>query len=266
MPSYVALTPTDPRLGMSATPYKAVHCRQFVSDEMLHASEMYKQVLGPGGVEYAMGFTIPMEQEMACMLSVVRGPDHVPFTTDDCADFGRFVPHVGRAVTMYGAFQHCREELAMVKALLDGVPLGMMVVHEDELKVANRAAHTLLGEGDVMRLRNGQLHGATRRADTDLREAVHEALSGTDQPIGLALPIDHAEPVRAVIRRLHATSAGMLGTPGEAVALYVTDPRKPVETQEEILQRLFGLTPREASVLRLLVAGEDLHSVAARLG
>jgi len=51
-----------------------------------------------------------------------------------------------------------------------------------------------------------------------------------------------------------------------AVALYVTDPRKPVETPEEILQRLFGLTPREAAVLRILAEGEDLQSVAARLG
>jgi DNA-binding CsgD family transcriptional regulator len=58
----------------------------------------------------------------------------------------------------------------------------------------------------------------------------------------------------------------MLGAQSEAVALYVTDPRKPVETQEEILQRLFGLTPREAAVLRILVEGEDLQSVAARLG
>jgi DNA-binding CsgD family transcriptional regulator len=50
------------------------------------------------------------------------------------------------------------------------------------------------------------------------------------------------------------------------VALYVTDPRKPVETPGEILQRLFGLSAREASVLRLLVEGGDLQGAAARLG
>jgi DNA-binding CsgD family transcriptional regulator len=167
---------------------------------------------------------------------------------------------------MHGAFQRCRDELAAVKALIDGVPLGMMVVDDDELKVANRAARTLLGEGVALRLHNGRLHGATRQADTDLRDAVREALNGADQPIGLALPIDHAEPVRAVIRRLHPASAGTLGAPSEAVALYVTDPRKPVETQEEILQRLFGLTAREASVLRIVVEGDNLQTVAVRLG
>jgi DNA-binding CsgD family transcriptional regulator len=266
MPRYLALTPTDPRVGMNAALYKAVHCRQIVSDEVLRASDIYKQVLAPLGIEYSMSFTVPVDEKMVCLLSVMRGPDHALFTAGDCAGYSCFVPHVGRAVTLHGAFQSCREELATVKALLDGVPLGMMVVDDDELKVANRAARTLLDEGDAMRVQNGRLRGTTRRADAELRDAVHEARSGTDQPIGLALAIDHAEPMRAVIRRLHPASAGMLGAPSEAVALYVTDPRKPVETPGEILQRLFGLSAREASVLRLLVEGGDLRGAAARLG
>jgi len=265
VPRYLALTPTDPRMGMVATRFKAVHCRQFISDDELWASDIYRQVLKPVGVEYSMGLTVALERELGCMLSVMRGPDQVSFTNNDCADFGRLSPHITRAANMHGAFQQCREQLAAVNALLDSVPVGMMVVDDDELKVANRAAQELLGDGDAMRVQNGRLYGATRRGDADLRDAVHQALSGTDQPIGLALPIEHDEPVRAVIRRLHPASAGMLGAPSEAVALYVTDPRKPVETSEEILQRLFGLTAREASVLCILVEGKNLQGVAARL-
>jgi DNA-binding CsgD family transcriptional regulator len=266
MPRYIALTPTDPRMNLINTRYKATHCRELVSDEVLWASEMYKQVLNPGGIEYAMGITIPVDEEVVAVLSVMRGPRSNPFTGDECVDFSRFAPHVTRAISMHGTFRRCREELTTVKALLDSVPLGMLVVEDDELKVANRAARTMLDEGDAMRLQNGRLSGATRRADTDLRAAVHEALDGGDRAVGVTLPIDHAEPVRAVVRRLHPGSAGMVGARSEAVALYVTDPRKPVETPEEILQRLFGLTPREASVLRILVEGEDLQAVASRLG
>jgi DNA-binding CsgD family transcriptional regulator len=266
MPRYIALTPTDPRMHMVNARYKATHCRELVSDEVLWASEMYKQVLNPYGVEYTMGITIPVDEEVVAILSVMRGPRVAPFTGDECADFSRFAPHVTRAISMYGAFRRCREELTSVKALLDGVPLGMLVVEDDELKVANRAARTMLDEGDAMRLQNGRLGGATRRADTDLRAAVHEALDGDDRAVGVTLPIDHAEPVRAVVRRLHPGSAKMVGARSEAVALYVTDPRKPLETSEETLQRLFGLTPREALVLRMLVEGDDLQAVASRLG
>jgi hypothetical protein len=255
MPRYVALSPTDPRGGLAAAKYKAMHCRQVVADEVLRASEIYKEALAPLGIEYSMCFIVPVNEELSCYLSLMRGPQHVPFSSDDCADFSRLAPHVGRAVTMHGAFQRCRDELTTVKSLLDGVPLGMMVVDDEELKVANRAARTLLEEGDAVRVDNGRLRGTTRRAEVDLREA----RSGTDQPIGVALPIDHAEPMRAVIRRLPAASAGMLGAPREAVALYVTDPRKPIETLEDILQRLFGLTAREAAVLHVLVKGGKLQ-------
>ena len=266
LPQYMAFTPTDPRSGMLVNQYRATHCRQFVSDAALHASEMYKHALNPVGIEYAMGLGAPIDQELKFFISVMRGPDVAPFISDECTDFGRFAPHVTRAVTMHSNFQRCREELTTVKALLDRVPLGIMVVDDDEVKVANRTARALLEEGDAMRLQNGRLCGTTRRADADLRAAVHEALNEGDQPIGVVLPIDHAEPVRAVVRRLHPASAGMVGTASEAVALYVTDPRKPIETPEEILQRLFGLTPREAAVLRILAEGGDLQSAAARLG
>jgi hypothetical protein len=78
VPAYLALTPTDPRAGLVETRYKAMHCRQFVSDEVLWASEMYKQALSPGGVEYSMAFTLPIDPGMTCVLAVMRGPDHAP--------------------------------------------------------------------------------------------------------------------------------------------------------------------------------------------
>lgn len=265
LPAYIAMSPVDPRGGMIASQFKAVHCRQFVTDEALHTSEFYRKVLEPVDVEYSMAFTIPVDPKMLCLLGVMRGRDSVPFTTSDCEEFGRFVPHIGRAVTMHGAFQHYRNELDAVRMLLDDVPLGMMVIDNEELKVANCAARTLLDEGDVMCVRNGRLQGATRRSDAELRDAVDEALCGHGRAIGVTLPIDHEEPVRAVVRRLHPASAGMLGTQSGSVALYVTDPRKPVETPEEILQWLFGLSAREATVLRLLVDGKDLRTVAKRL-
>ena len=266
MPKYIALSPTDPRMRMLTTTYKATHCRQFLSDEELWASEMYKQALKPSGVEYCMGFTLPIDQDITVILGVMRGPHLAPFTANECTEFGRFAPHVTRAISMHGAFRRTHEELTTVKALLDGVPLGLMVVEEDELKVANRAARAILEDGDALLLRNGRLSGATGRTDAELRAAVNEALSDSDKQIGVTLPTDHAEPIRGLVRKLHPRSAQFIGAASESVALYLTDPRRPMETPEETLQRLFGLTPREATVVRSLAKGEDLQTTAAQLG
>lgn len=266
MPRYIELTPRDPRGPLlAAARFKAMHCREVVSDEVLWASDMYREVLGPVGIEYSMCFSLPIDEDTGCLLSVMRTRDHAPFTRGDCLDFSALAPHVSRAVTMHGVFQQNKEELTTVKAMLDEVPLGMIALDGEDVIVANRTARTLLEEGDAMHVRNGRLHGATRRADAELREAVDAARNG-DKAIGLTLMIDHTEPVRVVIRRLRPISADLIGTPRESVALYVSDPRKPIETSEEILQRLFGLTAREASVLGLLVEGADVQGVAARLG
>jgi len=97
-------------------------------------------------------------------------------------------------------------------------------------------------------------------------EAMREAQGGGDRPIGVTLPAGKAQPLRAVVRKLGRSTAGLLGARPDAVALYLADSRRPLETSEELLRRLFGLTAREASVLRALVEGGDTRGIARRLG
>jgi DNA-binding CsgD family transcriptional regulator len=258
---FAQLSVTDPR--MSTVRYKAVHCRQVVSEEALRASQIYREALAPARIEYSMYFSVPVDEEGLCLLSVMRPPGTPVFTDEDCATFGRFVPHVARALEMHNTIHRIREQVAAARALLDGVPLAMMVVKNADVTIANKAARTLLDEGDAISYRQGRLRAATPSADAQLREAIGEASAGGDQSVAVTLPVENADdPVRCVIRKLNPASAGMLGSDREAVALYLSDPRKPIETPGEILQRLFGLTPREAAVLHALVQGKDIAAVA----
>jgi DNA-binding CsgD family transcriptional regulator len=221
-------------------------------------------VLGPAGVEYSMYFIVDLGDQLMCVMCVMRGPEGEPFTDENCVEFSRFVPHVQRATTLFATFERLRGEIAATRAVIDAVPMGMMVVEDEELRVANQAAREILREGDALQCTSGRLRGASRRADVELREAIDEARD-SENAVGLTLPIEHDEPMRAIARRLHPASAGRLGMQNDAVALYVTDPRKPIETNEEVLQRLFGLTSREAALLRILVEGGDLKTAAAKL-
>src|SRR5665213_1630563 len=97
--TYIDMTASDPRAPPRS--FKAYHCRQIVSDETLWSSPMYRQALAPAGIEYAMYFTLDLE-EATCAAGVMRGPGQAPYTVDDCNDFGRFIPHISRAVMMFG--------------------------------------------------------------------------------------------------------------------------------------------------------------------
>jgi DNA-binding CsgD family transcriptional regulator len=145
--------------------------------------------------------------------------------------------------------------------------VGVVVVDDNRIVLANQAARALLDEGHILRLVDGRIHAATPEADAKLAAAVRDVRDNEgDKPVAIGLEVGANDQVRALIRPLRSPSAAMLGVDHEAIALYLSDPRKTIETPEEILQQMFGLTTREAAVLRALVQGDDLNTIAKRLG
>ncbi|MBN9697252.1 MAG: helix-turn-helix transcriptional regulator [Zoogloea sp.] len=75
-------------------------------------------------------------------------------------------------------------------------------------------------------------------------------------------------PLQCLVTRLRlddaATSPNLIARP--RLALYLTDPDKPIETSEQLLQRLFGLTAAEARVLERLTAGLSVEEIAQGSG
>jgi len=260
---YRKLAATDPRIPPRL--FKAYHCRQIVSDEALRSSVIYQQALAPAGIEYSMYFGVELDDGAKCAVGVMRGPKQAAFTAEDCEDLGRFIPHVSRAVSMHGTLRRARGAVEVAQALINGVPLGMMVVHEGKVVLANSAARELLDQGDPLLRSGGRLQATTSHGDAKLEQAIREARNGGDKPVGVTLPAGEAEQVRVIVRRLPPSTVGMLGAREGAVALYLADSRRPVETSEEVLRRLFGLTEREATVLRALIQGDDARGIARRL-
>ena len=260
---YRELALTDPRMPPAL--FKAFHCRQIVSDDALHASAIYQDVLAPAGIEYAMYFGLDLGQAK-CALSVMRGPQHSPFSDEDCENFGRFVPHVSRAVTMHDSLRRAHENAAAAAQLVDNLPIGMIVLNGDEIALANAAARTLLEEGLALWGLNGRLRAVSVASNEILQQALTKARGRGGEPVGFELPQGGGHVIRAVVRRMQSSSAALLGARDEALALYLSNSRRSVEAPEEVLQRIFGLTTREAGVLRALVHGDDMKSIAQKLG
>lgn len=256
---YGELTQADPR--QSPICFEALHCRQIVSDEALRAGGIYKQALRSAEVGHAVCFSVPLADDVMCFLELTRSPHQAPYSEADCEDFGRLVPHVSRALTLHRALHRYRQEVDTARALMDGIPLGIVVIENNNVVLANKTAWSVIEQGDALHYHNGRLRASTPLADIELRNAVREAYA-TEEAVGVALPTGESDPLRAVIRQLNPGSAERLGGRHGLVAMYLTDPRKLIETREEVLQRLFGLTPREAAVLRVLALGRDVREIA----
>ena len=106
-----------------------------------------------------MFFGLDFDDGGKCAVSLMRGPDRQAFSAEECDDFGRFIPHVSRAVTIHGTLRRARGWAAAAQALIDGVPLGMMVVDDDRVVLANAAARALLKRGDSLHDAGGKAAG-----------------------------------------------------------------------------------------------------------
>jgi DNA-binding CsgD family transcriptional regulator len=263
MERYLGLTISDPR--RTQITFKPVHCRQLLSDIELRSSEIYRDVLAPMEVEYSMFVVLDCDAEARCVVSLMRGPDAAPFTADDCEDFGRFVPHIDRAVRIRDTLSRARDIAAASQALIDALPVAMIVLQDDRILLTNAAATDLLDQGDALRRSGRTLQASTPLAQAQLTRAIAEAGAARGAAVGLTMQAGDSGQLRIVVRTLEPESATMLGGKTDAIALYLTDSRRPIETREEIVRRLFGLTAREAAVICALAQGDTSRMIAARL-
>ena len=268
------LFPDDPRIAYAMRHAgMPVTCRQCVDEEILHASRVYKEFLGPAGVEYTMGVHF-MDQTMGYALSVMRGPDGRPFTQADSELFGEFVPSLKRAIELHKRLATLDFEKRLAFEAFDSMPLGLVLVAGDgRVFFANQAAHEISMDRDGFTLTNDRfsLHapGETAKALGYIGQAVASARRGEIIAAeGLSIDRPSGErPYEAVIATVWGNHLRFgLGKLDEPVAvLFITDPDRPQEAPPELLQRIYGLTPAEAKVVEQLVTGSSVAEVARTL-
>jgi len=268
------LFPDDPRIAYAMRHAgMPVTCRQCVDEETLHASRVYKEFLGPAGVEYTMGVHF-MDESMGYALSVMRGPESQPFTRADSELFGELVPSVKRAIELHKRLAMLDFEKRMALETFDTMPLGLVLAASDgRVFFANRAAHEISANRDGFVIANDRfsVHAPDQTAKIlgYIRQAVESARRGeilTAEGLPITRPSGE-RPYEAVIATVWGNHLRFgLGQLDDPVAvLFITDPDRPQEAPPEILQRLYGLTPAEAKVVELLVAGNSVAKASGIL-
>lgn len=164
-----------------------------------------------------------------------------------------------------------RPDPAMVLGVLDGLPIGVVVVRRDtEVVFANRSARRLL-EGELSPLfeHEGQLRAADGDANRRLADLIREA-SGARlevRPIDGAIQFDRpsGRPISAVVSPIGVSLGFQLARQDLALIL-VSDPDHGASAIDEVLRAQYGLTPSESRVAVKLAQGvsleqltEDLH-------
>ncbi|HWV43299.1 hypothetical protein [Pseudorhodoplanes sp.] len=272
---YEELMSEDPRLPhFSANPFKPLHCRMLVSEEQLHASRVYQEVLSVGGVEYSLGVNLVEDTRTLTYFLVLRDRTQSQFTDADCELMSALIPHLGRALKLQRDLGLVSVERNAAFDALDNMALGIIIIDSDaRIKFSNEAARQIAAARDGLRLTAGRLVVDESDGDSIRKRAqrlIKAALSGQMTP-GEAFEIARpsgGEPYTALISALgnSQTRVGWNTLDEQFAIVYVRDPYQPDETRAEILQRLYGLMPSQARLADLLASGYSLKDAAQKLG
>lgn len=193
------------------------------------------------------------------------------YLTKPFGDIDRISQSLDRALE-----QHCRRlatqhRIVRLEAhretlahLMDRLPMGVILLGGDgTVLMTNRAAEQILGEADGLGVKAGRLQGGN-----ELRGLLSQATRITEGTrVGRAITLERPSerPALSTLVTPLGDVAASIGNGEPAAAIFVSDPGHRVENAEELLCRLYTLTPTEARMTAVLMQGRSVEDAAGEL-
>jgi FixJ family two-component response regulator len=202
------------------------------------------------------------------------------YLTKPFGDIARISESLDRALEKHESRLATQERILLLEAhrdtlihLLNRLPMGVLLLGgEGHVLMTNKAAEMIFAAHDGLTITKERELSITAASlgDTSLRELLARAtqLTPGERRMGgattLLRPSD--EPLLSVLVTPLGDLSDPIGREEPAAAVFISDPHRRVETAEELLCRLYGLTPTEARLTAMLMQGMSLEDAVPELG
>lgn len=179
------------------------------------------------------------------------------------------VPHLQRAVLLQQRLQHGTLTEPAATDILDAIGHAIILLDAAGMPVhVNRAGERLLSRRDGLSIERGRLCAATPSLTAGLDRLLSSAIrgaAGLRQGGSMLLPRPSGKPALVLVAVPLRNELEWLRPRHAAVCLSVVDLDQRPSLSDASLGALFGLTPAEAAVARLLLRGVEAREIAAQL-
>lgn len=152
-----------------------------------------------------------------------------------------------------------------IRSALNLLPLGLVVVTSDaQVLMANAAASDIFASDNILSIENEFIVVRSAPHQRALREALDEVQREGGAPaVGFSIGRTGKRPLSIVI--------SMIEEPQERarnpqLVILISDPEVTGDDKQRVLSELFDLTPTEAAIASLFMAGYDTSHVSSKLG
>jgi DNA-binding CsgD family transcriptional regulator/PAS domain-containing protein len=236
----------------------------------LHTNKYYVDFAVPQGLVDQVGIVLTRDRRQIGNIGFGRHGDVGPVTNDNVDGLRILAPHLRRAALISGILEEERKKRTMFEAVLDAVRSGIVLVdREARIIHSNPAAQDIIDAGDPLRTVHGKLELRGEVVAGQLNVAIDRAAEG-DVSLGrrgIAIPGTRADGSPFVTHVLPLGDRAVRGgMPGEAVAaVFIADRDDDPQLITDAATLIYSLTPTEARVFELLVAGNSSAEIGGAL-
>ncbi len=261
----------DPFVGLPAE--RVVTVDEVFGDTGWLSSELYKQFLQPADVRHILGADLRTESGVECRFRVCRPHASPRFNARDKAFCALILPHLRRAVELHSRLDIVESERTLYASAIDRMMVGAVTLDESgAIMRTNSIADEILAEGQGLRIAHGHIEALDSQENRNLQRLIRHALMGhfgTAGPVVEAMPITRSgerPKLGVLVRTIPLSDWSEDNKRRPATVLFLRDPDRKSERSQEVVRKLFDLTPAETSLALLLTNGLTLEEAAEELG
>jgi DNA-binding CsgD family transcriptional regulator/PAS domain-containing protein len=224
-------------------------------------------------VVQVVGATIDAGAAGASVISINGSERRQPFSAAETALLTALMPHMQQALRLHRRILDAEQASNDLTGIIERSNRAIFVIDAGgRIVFLNGAAALLASKRDGIAIDQGELHGADGNTTTGLRRLMADAIRTSTAGGGGAggvMTMGKPSGRRALVALVSPVSAAdqlPVTTNRPAALVLITDPESSVLIDALTLRKIFGLTPAEAKLTRLLTAGISLYEAAARLG
>lgn len=261
----------DPFVGLPAD--RVVTVDEVFGETGWLSSELYKQFLQPADVRYIMGADLRTESGVECRFRVCRKHGTAHFSARDKAFCALLLPHLRRAVELHSRLDVVESERTLYASAIDRMLVGTVTLDESgAIMSTNSVADEILAESDGLRIAHGAVEAMDSQENRTLQRLIRHAMMGhfgTAGPLVEAMPVTRSgdrPKLGVLVRTVPLSDWSEDNRRRPATVLFLRDPDRKSQRSQEIVRKLFDLTPAETSLALLLTNGLTLEEAAEELG
>lgn len=243
---------------------------QLIADDELAATEFHNGWLRPFDYFYTAGGILFQNGTAIVGLAILRSRRQGPPTDETVRLLTALMPHHQRAVLIEQRLRRLEATGGLNGRLADALPYGLIALDRRGCVLTmNRMAAKIADARDGLTVGPDGLAALRPRDDGVLRRAIAAALAPVPAGDTVALPRPSSlHPLHLIVTPVPRDEGPLraLDTFVPAALVFVHDAERRSLAPVDMLQRLYGLTPRQARLTALLAGGATVGDSAEALG